>query len=130
MNFEDMSPAEQFMLGDLENADAGRGLTEGLAPVRKALDGLAFAAYEAGAVGGTTLGDSADAAPILGCWSMTTEELAFLRTKLKSGDYDGVDIMHAWMAIDELRQLRSWRDKAFQAHPNIDRDIELLCDGA
>lgn len=37
-------------------------LSEGLAPVRKALDGLAFAAYEAGAVGETTLGDSADVA--------------------------------------------------------------------
>ena len=57
-------------------------------------------------------------------------ELAFLRTKLKNGEYDGADIMHAWLAIDELRQLRSWRDKAFQAHPNIDRDIELLGDGS
>jgi len=36
MNFEDMSPAEQFMLGDLENADAGRGLTEGLDCLRYA----------------------------------------------------------------------------------------------
>ena len=62
MNFEDMSPAEQFMLGDLENADAGRGLTEGLAPVRKALDGLAFAAYEAGAV---VAGGGAYCAPLL-----------------------------------------------------------------
>lgn len=47
------------------NDDATRAkvrLTEGLDPVRKALDGLAFAAYEAGAVGETTLGDSADVA--------------------------------------------------------------------
>ena len=29
-------------------------------------------------------------------------DLAFLRTKLKTGDYDGADLMHAWIAIDEL----------------------------
>lgn len=56
--------------------------------------------------------------------------LAFLRTKLKNGEYGGVDIMHAWLAVDELRELRLWRDKAFQAHPNIDLDIEALGDGA
>lgn len=57
-------------------------------------------------------------------------ELSFLRTKLKNGEYDGVDIMHAWLAIDELRGLRAWRAKAFQAHPNLDMDIEALGDGA
>ena len=62
--------------------------------------------------------------------ALDDDELDFLRTTLKIGDYDGVDVMHAWMAIDELRELRLWRDKAFRAHPNIDRDIELLCDGA
>lgn len=60
---------------------------------------------------------------------MTNDELKFLRTKLKQGEYDGVDIMTAWLAIDELLELRNWRDKAFEAHPNIDRDIELLNDG-
>jgi hypothetical protein len=35
-------------------------------------------------------------------------------------------IMRAWLAIDELRELRVWRDKAFKAHPNLDLDIEAL----
>jgi hypothetical protein len=37
-------------------------LTEGLGPLRAALDGLAFAAYEAGANGETMLGDCDDVA--------------------------------------------------------------------
>jgi len=57
-------------------------------------------------------------------------ELAFLHTKLKNGEYDGEDIMHAWLAVDELRELRVWRDKAFQAHPNLVLDIEALEHGA
>ena len=57
-------------------------------------------------------------------------ELKLLRMKLKQGDYDGVDVMHAWLAIDELLELRSWRDKAFLAHANIDLDIEAIGDGA
>jgi hypothetical protein len=52
--------------------------------------------------------------------------LAFLRTKLKTGEYDGADIMQAWIALDELRELRAWRDKAFEVHPNLDIDIEAL----
>ena len=56
--------------------------------------------------------------------------LDFLRTKLKNGEYDGVDIMHARLAVDELRELRAWRDKAFQAHPNLDLDIDALGDDA
>ena len=58
------------------------------------------------------------------------KELTFLRAKLKNGEHDGADIMYAWLAIDELRELRAWRDKAFQAHPNLDRDVEALGDGA
>jgi hypothetical protein len=58
--------------------------------------------------------------------ALDDEELAGLRIRLKSGDYDGVDIMHAWLAVDELRELRAWIDMAFQAHPNIDLDIEIL----
>lgn len=54
------------------------------------------------------------------------KELKFLRMKLKQGDYDGTDIMKAWLAIDELVELREWREKAFEAHPNIDRDIDML----
>ena len=53
-------------------------------------------------------------------------DLAFLRTKLKNGEYDGADIMHAWLAIDELRELRLWRDKAFEVHQNLDLDVEAL----
>lgn len=41
---------------------------------------------------------------------MDDAQLAFLRTKLKNGEYDGVDIMHAWLAIDELRQVRAELD--------------------
>ena len=33
---------------------------------------------------------------------MSNDELKLLRAKLKSGEYDGVDIMHAWMVLDEL----------------------------
>lgn len=33
---------------------------------------------------------------------MTNDELKLLRAKLKCGEYDGVDIMHAWMVLDEL----------------------------
>ena len=57
---------------------------------------------------------------------MKAEDLKLLRIKLKQGDYDGADIMQAWIAIDELIELREFRDKAFQAHPNIDLDIEYL----
>ena len=34
--------------------------------------------------------------------------------------------MQAWLAIDELLELRSWREKAFNVHPNIDADINAL----
>jgi len=57
---------------------------------------------------------------------MENDELKLLKMKLKQGDYNGVDIMQAWLAIDELIELREWRDKAFDAHPNIDIDIEHL----
>lgn len=33
---------------------------------------------------------------------MSEDDLRFLRTKLKSGEYDGADIMQAWLAIDRL----------------------------
>lgn len=57
---------------------------------------------------------------------MEDGELQFLRTKLKNGEYDGADIMHAWLAINELLALRAWRERAFQAHGNLDLDIEAL----
>jgi len=56
---------------------------------------------------------------------MKNDELRYLRTKLKSGEFDGVDVMSAWIAIDELIALREWRDDAFNAHPNLDIDIEF-----
>lgn len=61
-----------------------------------------------------------------GFCTTTQTELQFLRTKLKTGEYDGVDIMQAWLAIDELMALREWQNKAFEAHPNLDLDIENL----
>ena len=58
--------------------------------------------------------------------ALDDDGLLLLRMSLKQGEYNGVDIMHAWLAIDELRELRSWREKAFVAHPNIDMDIEAI----
>ncbi|NOY72183.1 MAG: hypothetical protein GXP14_07365 [Gammaproteobacteria bacterium] len=53
---------------------------------------------------------------------MTNDELKDLRVRLKSGEYDGVHIMQAWIAIDELvkkrielKELREFREKAFKA---------------
>ena len=53
-------------------------------------------------------------------------DLLTVRIRLKIGEYDGTDIMQAWLAIDELLELRAWQEKAFQAHPNLDMDIEAL----
>lgn len=39
------------------------------------------------------------------------EGLRLLRTKLKSGEYDGADIMQAWIAIDELIALATTAGK-------------------
>jgi hypothetical protein len=38
--------------------------------------------------------------------SLDIEGLESLRMKLKLGEYDGVDIMEAWIAIDELIKRR------------------------
>ncbi len=54
------------------------------------------------------------------------DELKYLKMQLKHGEYDGLDIMQAWLAIDELLELRAWREKAFNVHPNIDADINAL----
>lgn len=35
-----------------------------------------------------------------------TPELKGLRARLKTGEYDGVDIMKAWIAIEELMHLK------------------------
>jgi hypothetical protein len=55
---------------------------------------------------------------------MSNEELQTLRRCLKSGEYDGVHIMQAWLVIDELIELREFRENAFKAHPNLDMDID------
>jgi len=39
------------------------------------------------------------------------EQLRALRVRLKSGEYDGVDLMKAWIAIDELIEARGEIDK-------------------
>ncbi len=38
---------------------------------------------------------------------MKDEELKVLRTKLKQGEYDGADIMKAWIAIDRLIKVQT-----------------------
>jgi hypothetical protein len=57
---------------------------------------------------------------------LDNKELLHLKHKLKSGEYDGADLMYAWIALDELIELREFRDKAFLAYPNIDIDIERI----
>lgn len=58
---------------------------------------------------------------------LDNDGLKHLRRMLRSGEYSRADL---WLAIDdlidELIELREWRDKAFQAHPNIDIDIEYI----
>lgn len=54
---------------------------------------------------------------------LNNEELQHLRTKLKIGDYDGTDVMKAWLAVDELIELRDFVDIAFKVHPNLDEDV-------
>ena len=59
--------------------------------------------------------------------ALDNDGLKHLRRMLRSGEYYGA---YLWLAIDELIdeliELREWRDKAFQAHPNIDIDIEHI----
>jgi hypothetical protein len=57
---------------------------------------------------------------------MRHTELKELRVRLKQGEYDGTVITKAWIAIDELMELREFQEKAFIAHPNIDLDIEAV----
>lgn len=37
---------------------------------------------------------------------MNDEDIERVLLKLKSGEYDGVDIMYAWVALEELLVLR------------------------
>lgn len=43
---------------------------------------------------------------------MTSTELKALRIRLKCGEFDGVDIMKAWIAIDELAKLKEEEEKS------------------
>lgn len=55
---------------------------------------------------------------------MDIEELKHLRRKIKARQDDQDDRLLACLAIEELIELREWRDKAFEVHPNLDLDIE------
>ena len=57
---------------------------------------------------------------------MDNSELTDLKARLRSWEYSGVDIKQACAAIEELIVLRTFRNKAFLAHPNLDLDIELV----
>jgi hypothetical protein len=46
--------------------------------------------------------------------ALDNDELKNLRVKLKCGEYDGADLMRAWLAIDELIESREWRDKTVE----------------
>ncbi len=39
------------------------------------------------------------------------DELKYLKMQLKHGEYDGLDIMQAWLAIDELLRTASMARK-------------------
>ena len=54
------------------------------------------------------------------------DRLKLLRARLKQGNYDSTDIMGAWIVVDELIKMKAWQKRVFEAHPNIDRDIEEL----
>ena len=58
---------------------------------------------------------------------MDNNELQLLRTKLKNGEYDGVDIMHAWMAIDELLEARANQGAAVAAERERQRKLVEQC---
>lgn len=46
------------------------------------------------------------------------ERLRDLRVRLKSGEYDGVDIMHAWMAISDYADLLEQQSEELRPPPN------------
>ena len=51
---------------------------------------------------------------------MDDSELEHLRVKLKSGEYDGVDIMRAWLALDEARSMRKDAERYRYARRHMD----------
>lgn len=48
---------------------------------------------------------------------LTNDELKVLRLRLKQGEYDGVDIMHAWFALAELLNHRAALAPEQKGHP-------------
>jgi hypothetical protein len=52
-----------------------------------------------------------------------TVDLSTLVNKLKSGEYDGVDIMHAGIAVDELirRRLLDYKPPPIETYTTPDR---------
>ena len=57
-----------------------------------------------------------------------SKDLEVLRMRLKSGEYDGVHIMKAWIAIEELIQLREELEALKASIPEIQNNevIETL----
>jgi hypothetical protein len=54
------------------------------------------------------------------------EDLKLLRAKLKSGEYDGSDIMQAWIAVDELMKAN---DLIAQIHNELEYGEVYQWDG-
>lgn len=58
--------------------------------------------------------------------ALDNDGLKYLRRLLKSGEYEGGDLMRAWLAIDELIELRNFRDKVLKLHPDIYVAIDTI----
>lgn len=61
---------------------------------------------------------------------MANDNLEFLRIKLKNGEYDGVDIMDACIAIDELINFKKkWRPPECAVEIGVSDDLQYaMCD--
>ena len=53
-------------------------------------------------------------------------DLKAVRTRLKTGNYDGTDIMAAWIAIDELEQLQQQVKDLTEAKEKLKADYNEL----
>lgn len=61
--------------------------------------------------------------------ALDSDELNHLRIKLKNGEYDGVDLMHAWLAIDELIDARKTLCKAKSAYVELTNSVSFADNG-